>query len=438
MLEQEQNKDLNPQEGSAQEYSKDLDPQQGQAQEDSQDVAMQQGAAQVHSQDLNPQQGAAQKHTIESILNQGEGHAKDSTPKWSDEKWESEKESKKEKLNKLKPGKDEAYLLIICLLLIASGPMGIGIAAGLAGGYAALKAVDIKRFVDKAKKIKNQRELSNQKDKKENTIEKENEEIALEKDEKIDVNPEESLETSASKSNVLEESKTLSDYYKQEVDLEETLSHLDDDTLNRISNMTEQEIIDKGLDLGKDGESRKIFEKLLALKRELSAKTNAQNVVAPENELEGKSLNAKLNKLINVSNQPNNVHIPAGPSPKEIKTIDDSLENERKGLDNHQDNKKESVQYAELSVNTGNNQKNIERHNIQFPPQTENDRVTQEQHKITKNSSNDVSKSLSMLLHPQVKLTEAGSSFRMKERLQKSTNTKREQTRTNIQRRGKR
>ena len=86
----------------------------------------------------------------------------ESTPtplQWSDEKFEKEEQSKKEKGEKLKPGEEEAYLLLIALLLIASGPVGIAIAVGLVGGYGTVKAADLKRYVDKAKKIKFQKKI---------------------------------------------------------------------------------------------------------------------------------------------------------------------------------------------------------------------------------------------------------------------------------------
>ena len=356
---------------------------------------------------------------------------------WSNEKLEREEQSKKEKEQKLKPGKEEVYLLLIALLLIASGPVGIGVAVGLVGGYGVVKAADLRRYIAKAKKVKNQRKLREQNYKDTSSIEEdkknEKEEIETKEQEQINIGSDESVDQDYSKTHASKECKTLSDCYKNEHDIVETLSYLDDNILDHISKMSEEEIKNAGTDLAKDGDSRKIFEQILALKRDLGTKTTEENTAEEENQLEAESLNAKLNKLINASNQPNNSFIPFGPSPTELKSIDPSLESENSERTNQDKNIIEVTQDAGFFPPVNKPQRDIERHSILFPSQENTGDVLDQVLQTEKKTKNDISNPFSQFLQPQIKLTDAGVSYRANEHLRKSSNSIKEKTQTTIQ-----
>ena len=355
---------------------------------------------------------------------------KDPTPQWSDEKLEKEEQSKKEKEQKLKPGEEEAYLLLIALLLIASGPVGIAIAAGLVGGYGAIKAADLKRYADKAKKIKKQKKLREQNYKDVNVIENEKQDTKIKEQEQVD----KSVAQNSLKTRTPKEIETLSDCYETENDLIETLSKLDVETLDHISKMPEKEIEATGESLAEDRDSRKIFEQLLDLKKDLGSKTREQNIVEPENELEGKNLKDKLNRLINTSNQPNNVLVPSGPSPVELKTIDDSLQKENSEKTNQEEKKTEMTQDTGSLVKKVKTQKNIERHNIRFPLQNNPTNHLNQKGKAEKNPATNIRNNpFDQFLKPQIGLTNAGDNFRAKEQTKKLSNAKKEKKQTTIQ-----
>ncbi|MDB9836030.1 hypothetical protein OAC51_03905 [Flavobacteriaceae bacterium] len=86
-------------------------------------------------------------------------------------------ETKNEQLDRVSPlHEEDAYLMLIALLLIASGPIGAGIAATMGAGYLAVKVNHVhnflgtKKVLDKDKLLKNTVKKSNESDKSEKEI----------------------------------------------------------------------------------------------------------------------------------------------------------------------------------------------------------------------------------------------------------------------------
>ena len=120
-------------------------------------------------------------------------------------------------------------------------------------------------------------------------------------------------------------------------------------------------------------------------------------------------------------NQPNNEFIPSGPSPVELTTVDHSLQREREEEINQPEKKEIEIP-----------QKDIRRHSIQFPLQSN----LNEENKIERSSTINVSNNpLSQLLKPQITLTKEGDRFRATEQQRKLSNAQTEGTQTTIKRR---
>ena len=281
---------------------------------------------------------------------------KSTNPPWDKETWRKEEESKKEKKDNLKPGEEEAYLLLIALLLIASGPIGIGIAVGLAGTYGGIKAFHIKQYVNKARKIKNQKKLEQDISKNSNVDEDKTLETEIDKQKSLTKSK---MQKSLTQKEI-NEIKTLSDCYENEDDIVKTFANLSDEELNRIADMTEQEIEAEGLDLAKDNNLTETLDEIIALKKELGSKTSEQFTANIENNEQAKSLAAKLNKEISTQNQPNNAFLPSSPSIVEISTNDDSLQKK-----NEKDREMTRNQNKENPIDITHER--LGRHKINFP-----------------------------------------------------------------------
>ena len=241
---------------------------------------------------------------------------------WSDQKMVAEEKSLKEKKKDLNPvQKEEAYLLLVALLLIASGPAGIVLSASLIASYSGIKAYQLKQFIDKAKKIKAQRILQEQNLLKSDTLDKK-EELTEEQKTKEDLEIKRAVgEDLTSKLESRENQGT-------EEDLLLALSHLDDELLDQISNMPDAKIDALGQELSQTENPNKIAESLLSLKKNVHEITTSSNTLNPETQEQAKSLNAKLNKLISESNKSEiEGYIPA-PSRVVLKRDDNSPSDE--------------------------------------------------------------------------------------------------------------
>jgi len=328
---------------------------------------------------------------------------------WSDERYEKELQSKKEKEQKLKPGQEEVYLLLIALLLIASGPIGIAVASGLIGGYGLVKAADLKRYVDKAKKIKKQRMLGEERMTKADDVnnEKEEKDQDHENMKKSDLSSDKSVAEDFLKNPALEELKRLDDSFENKDDLIEALSYVDYNVLDRISEMSEEKIKSLAENLAKEGNSRKDLEKILQIKKDLASTTTEQNIVNPENQLVAKSLEAQLNKLIENADQPNNSLIPNGPSTIDItpsetdqrKTITDT--NQVGGLFPPSDKDR--------------SQSDLERHSIQLSSDENNMYVSTANSELNNSLKSETFNPYDQFKVAQNVLNPAGESFRQKE-----------------------